>query len=129
MYVAARGEGRYVSIRAISEELDISFHFLTKTLQKLTERGILRSLRGPSGGVALACPARMISLYDIVVAIDDRDVFTQCVLGLTDCGEKTPCPLHKRWAAERMRIETMFREATLATMSRPVAEGLLRLVG
>ena len=42
---------RYHSIRDISDELDISFHFLTKVFQKLTLAGMLESLRGPKGGV------------------------------------------------------------------------------
>lgn len=127
LYIAARREGSYVSIRDISQELDISFHFLTKILQKLTHNGILKSYRGPSGGVDLARPAKNISLYDIVRAIEERDIFTSCVLGLHGCGEKQPCPLHDHWAGERGRIEKMFRGATLDRLSKPIADGLLRL--
>ncbi len=46
----------YVSISEIAERLNISFHFLTKTFQTLTQHGILESYRGPNGGVALTKP-------------------------------------------------------------------------
>src|SRR5690625_7578709 len=82
LHLATLKSDGYVSIRAISEELDISFHFLTKIFQKLTQAGILASFRGPNGGVALARPATRITLLDIVIAIDGPELFTECVLGL-----------------------------------------------
>ena len=50
LYVASFcGERHFVPIREISEKLGLSFHFLTKILQKLTEAGLMESYRGPSG--------------------------------------------------------------------------------
>ena len=96
LYIAAQDGAPYVSISEISKSLDISFHFLTKLLQKLTVHGLLKSYRGPSGGVALAKPARNISLYDIIMALGEGELFTSCALGLKGCGERAPCPLHKQ---------------------------------
>lgn len=128
LYVASQKNAEYVSIREISDKLDISFHFLTKILQKLTRGGILHSYRGPSGGVSLAKPAKSISLLTIVRAIEERDIFSSCVLGLAGCGEKSPCPLHQHWAAERSRIEKIFKQATLDKLAAQIARGELRLV-
>lgn len=113
--VTLKREG-YVSIREISEELDISFHFLTKIFQKMTQAGLLESFRGPNGGIMLARPAGQITLRDIVLAIDGPDLFRECVLGLPGCGNERPCPMHSRWAVERERIEAMFGRTTLAEM-------------
>lgn len=104
----------YVPIQTVSEDLDIGFSFLTKVFQQLNEAGLLTSKRGPGGGVALTRPATEITVYDIVVAIDGDDLFNECVLGLPGCGEAEPCPLHEHWTDERERIETRFRNATLA---------------
>lgn len=128
LYVAAqKKEAGYVPIREISDKLDISFHFLTKILQQLTESGIMRSYRGPSGGVQLTRTLNTISLYDVVIAIEGDAMFTQCVLGLEGCGEKTPCPLHARWEIERARLTKMFVETTLDRMSKQVNKDGLRL--
>ncbi|HMO51877.1 MAG TPA: Rrf2 family transcriptional regulator [Kiritimatiellia bacterium] len=127
LYIAAQEGGSYVSIKAISKELGISFHFLTKLLQKLTEHGLLKSYRGPSGGVTLAKPAKKISLYDIIVAQEEGELFSSCVLGLAGCGARTPCPLHKQWMTERKRLEKMFKRATLDKLAVQVARGELRL--
>ena len=67
IYVATKSDGdRYVNIGEISTELDISFHFLTKTFQVLTQNGILESHRGPLGGVLLKKPMDQIFLIDLV---------------------------------------------------------------
>ena len=53
LYIAAAPSGGYTSVREISEALGIPFPFLAKIAQTLTQAGILRTLRGPTGGVAL----------------------------------------------------------------------------
>lgn len=117
----------YVSIRTVSDELDIGFSFLTKVFQQLNDAGLLTSKRGPGGGVALTHPPEQIHLYDIVVAIDGDDLFEECVLGLPGCGEAKPCPLHDQWKEKREQLETMFRNTTLAEVPdvrlTPLIEG------
>lgn len=116
LYLASLDEEGYVPISTISEELDISFPFLTKILQKLNDADLLTSQRGPKGGVALTKDASEVALYEIVVVIDGDDLFQECVLGLPNCGDAEPCPLHDEWTEERDRIETLFRNASLAEL-------------
>ena len=116
-----------VSIREISDELDISFHFLTKIFQKMSQAGLLESFRGPNGGIMLSKPAAHISLLDIVLAIDGPDLFKECVLGLPGCGNEKPCPMHFRWATERARLESLFGQTTLAEMADSIAVNDFRL--
>lgn len=127
LYVASQQKEGFVPIREISKELNISFHFLTKILQQLNEAGILRSYRGPSGGIQLAKPLKEISLYDVVVSIEGDGMFTQCVLGLDGCGEKKPCPLHARWEVERARLTKMLAETTLDKVARQAKRDGIRL--
>jgi Rrf2 family transcriptional regulator, iron-sulfur cluster assembly transcription factor len=127
LHLARLKSAGYVSIRDISDDLDISFHFLTKIFQKLTLAGILASFRGPNGGVALARPARDISLLDLVTAIDGQGLFHECILGLPGCGNRTPCPLHASWAVERSRLKSMFESMTLAATAEELETLGLRL--
>lgn len=117
MYIASLGQTEYVPIGQISEKLNISFHFLTKILQKLTETGILLSYRGPKGGIMLARAAKEIKLIEIVEAIDGSAIFQECVFGLPGCGNMTPCPLHAEWAILREKIRLMFESASLDTLA------------
>lgn len=120
-------EHEYLSIKHMSEELNISFHFLTKILQKLTKSRILVSLKGPKGGVALSRAPKLITLLDIVIAIDGPDLFSECLLGLPGCGTEVPCPVHEQWTAAREDLRTMFQDKTLADTSHDVEELKLRL--
>ena len=121
LYVAASPAEGYTSVREISEALGIPFPFLAKIAQTLTQAGILRTLRGPTGGVALARPAAEVSLKEIVLAVDGPGIFTRCVLGLPGCGDLKPCPLHSEWAGARARVEAMLGAASLADTARETA--------
>ncbi len=121
-----RDDRKFVPIRELSEELGLSFHFLTKILQQLTEAGIMESFRGPNGGIGLARPARSITLVDVIAAIDGMSLFSSCALGLPGCGEQTPCPLHDAWAKRRLDLQRMLEKTTLASLARELATHELR---
>jgi len=127
VYVAARGEDRFVPIAEIAAALDVSFHFLTKTLQTLSQHKILTSSRGPKGGVALARPAAEITVEAVVLAIDGNDLFERCVLGLAYCGDDDPCPLHGQWRLVKQEIARIFRETSLSTLAEEMGGRGLRL--
>lgn len=127
LFLASNQNGKYVSIKTLSEKLDISFHFLTKILQQLTAVNLLESLKGPNGGVRLSKPGKQITLLDIVVAIDGDELFQECVLGLPGCGMEQPCPLHKIWSSTRGDIRKMLEKNNLVEMARKGKEGNLRI--
>ncbi len=127
LYVSSRDHDEYVPIRVISADLGISAHFLTKILQQLTRAGIMKSFKGPRGGVALARSASDISLMEIVEAIDGPELFSECMLGLPGCGERKPCPLHDRWAEERTRLSRLFSQTTLDEIADPINRKAFRL--
>lgn len=120
LYIATQKERQFLTIREISEKLNISFHFLTKILQILTQKNILVSVKGPKGGVALARPATAINLLEIIEAIDGLGFFKQCVLGLDECDDEQPCPLHDEWGEMRGRIRSILEETSLAEMAQKV---------
>lgn len=117
---------KFIPIRELADELELSFHFLTKIMQVLTESKIMESFRGPNGGVGLARPAKDISLIDVIAAVDGMELFTDCALGLPGCGEQTPCPLHEAWGKRRQDLHRMFEKTTLASLAKELATNELR---
>lgn len=109
--------GKYLPIQRIADELGISFHFLTKILQVLTHAKILESYKGPSGGVRLARPAKMIQLIDVVTSLDGFESFQVCILGLPNCGDSNPCPLHNQYGKTRDQLQKMFEKTSLAKLA------------
>ncbi len=117
LYIATRSNQNYIPIREISSNLNISFHFLTKILQKLTEKNIMASFRGPHGGVKFTRPISSISLLEIITAIDGPDLFEKCLIGLDDCRDDSPCPLHDQWKTVRTELMDIFQNNSLETIS------------
>ncbi len=127
IYVAAHDADGYVSISQIASELQISFHFLTKVLQQLTQEGIMNSYRGPRGGVALAKNKADISLYDLIAAIDGTAIFTECMLGLPGCGVAEPCPAHDHWTRLRVELTGIAKRLSLKDLGDKASELNVRL--
>lgn len=127
LFLASTPDEEYVSIREMSEKLDISFHFLTKILQNLSGAGLMESLRGPRGGVRLTKDGTELTLFEIVKAIDGHDLFTECALGLPGCGTKKPCPLHDKWAETRDALRHMLEETTVVELAEKGKKMNLRI--
>lgn len=125
--VAKNGGTENVSIGEISEELDISFHFLTKTFQELNRANLLTSSRGPNGGVALTRPAKDISMLEVIMIIEGEDFFDTCLLGLPDCGGGDPCPIHEVWKGKKEKMREEFETTSLADLGSKVSEEKMRI--
>ena len=95
LYLAIENKRNYISIREIAEELDIPFHYLTKILQRLNHKGIVKSVKGPQGGVTFNKAPEKISLYDLITAIDGQEIFTRCLIADVKCSSKNPCVFHR----------------------------------
>jgi|SRR5699024_270548 len=117
----------YVTIKELSEGLSISYDFLTKILQQLTSSGIMKTKKGPKGGIKLAKPAEAISLLQIVKSIDGIEQFEQCLLGLPGCGTEEPCPMHDWWSAKQEEITNIFETTNLLESADDLQNGSLRI--
>lgn len=121
MLIASRCEqAAFVATRDIASELQLSPCFLTKILRSLTTAGILTSLRGPGGGVALARPPEQVSLLDLVGVLHGQAMPRDCLLGLSQCRDDGACPVRTRWAKALAELQTLFAGVTLQEwMLRP----------
>ena len=111
--LAAEKPGGYLLLEDLCEGTDLPRHFVAKILQDLVRRELLASAKGRGGGFALARPPNTIRLYDIVVAVDGVKQFNECVMGLAQCDDHQPCPLHDDWTIVRKVIENFLLETTL----------------
>ena len=114
MLIASRREhAAFVATRDIASELQLSPCFLTKILRSLTTAGILTSLRGPGGGVALARPPEQVSLLDMLRVLHGPALTGACLLGLPHCHDDGACPMRSRWAKAHAELQTLFAGVTL----------------
>lgn len=96
VYLAQHGERPRLS-QEIARELQIPKHFLAKILQDLSKNRLLFSYKGRGGGFKLARPAREIKLLEVIAAIEGPQFGQGCLLGLPECSDDSPCPLHYQW--------------------------------
>lgn len=113
LLLALEPEGAPRRVSEIADELGVPRTYLSKVLQGLTRVGLLHAVRGPGGGVCLARPPREIHLWDVLSALEPAREFEQCFLGLGQCNEVQPCPLHDAWGPIRADILAMLQTKSL----------------
>ncbi|MBZ5528988.1 MAG: Rrf2 family transcriptional regulator [Acidobacteriia bacterium] len=118
LYLALQPPGKLSTVQAIAAGTGLPKSYLAKILRKLDEAGLVRSFRGPGGGIELGRAPEEISLWKLVSAVDGSENFGECVLGAKVCSEGKPCPLHEQWKPLRENMKRMLDETTLATMAK-----------
>jgi Rrf2 family protein len=91
--VLAAHEGQVMSKRTIAKSFGIPVNFLAIILPKLVQRGIVESLPGPRGGYRLARQARLVSLYDVIFAVDRDFTLARCLGDKLSCDHRDRCPV------------------------------------
>jgi len=93
-----KDENALSSSREISENYHIPKELMAKTMQKLSKKGYIRSIKGSFGGYYLNISLRKINLIDFIESIEGPIGLVKCSIDehcdLTDlCNIKTP--IHK----------------------------------
>ena len=122
------GNGSKVSIKEIAKNTDAPEPFVAKVLQILSKRGIINSLKGPNGGFYIEGPAKTTSLMEIVKAVDGDKLFVSCGLGIKNCSERKPCPIHYEYKEVRDKIIKMLKENTIQELAAGLVEGEYYLI-
>jgi len=117
LYLALKPPGERTSIKELTRRLGIPYHFVAKILQRLTRKGLLNSLKGPTGGFTLGMPAKNITLFHVVEAVDGVGFTNSCVLGFPECSGKNPCAVHQKWGELRDGVYAMLVEKNIAQMA------------
>jgi Rrf2 family protein len=116
-------EGSKLNINEIAKEIDSPVHFTKKILQTLSREGIISSIKGPNGGFFLEPSAKPIPLNNIVKAIDGDDVLYTCSLGLKECSDEFPCPIHHDIKKYKDQLRKIMKEKTVQDLSYELSEG------
>jgi len=118
LYLALRPPGTMTSIKDLTGALRIPFHFVAKILQRLTRKGLVSSLKGPTGGFMLGHPAEKITLFEVINAVDGTIALDSCLLGFSECSSAHPCGVHKEWQKVRSSTKSILMNQTIAAMAQ-----------
>jgi|TARA_R110000764_G_scaffold60957_1_gene130416 Rrf2 family protein len=107
-----------VNIGNVAEAIDSPTAFTAKILQRLVKGGIVDSRKGPHGGFSITKERiSVITLKEVVTIIDGDSVYNGCGLGLEECNEEKPCPLHKKFNPVRDKLTVMLEQTTLEDLA------------
>ena len=136
-YVTSLGN-KAASAREIAEKHDVPVELLAKVLQRLVQRGVLKSQQGIHGGYLLSRAADTVTVAEVVEAIDGPLQLTVC--GTTDerCEQFSKCNIRDPLHRIRDRIIGALMACTIAELvsprpddpvAMPIATGGLAIAG
>lgn len=115
-----------VSLADISARQGISLSYLEQLFARLRRGQLVNSVRGPGGGYLLSRPSDMISVAQIIVAVDENVDATGCQGG-ADCQGGETCLTHRLWCELSEQIHSFLSGITLASLvERPEVQQIAR---
>ena len=118
-------EGKRVSLKRVSKEINSPEAFTAKILQLLAKNDIISSVKGPNGGFEIdRKKMNEIKLSQIVSAIDGDAIYKGCGLGLKNCSEIHPCPVHNKFKKIRNDLRDMLENTSVYELSRGLKKGI-----
>ncbi len=106
-----------VTLKSISKNQGISLSYLEQLFAMLRRNNLIKSVRGPGGGYLLTRNFDLISMADIVVAVDEPLDITQCD-GREDCHHGKRCLSHDLWSELSDQLYTFLHSIRLGDMCR-----------
>jgi Rrf2 family protein len=125
-HLTVRTDVPSASAREIAEAYDIPVELMAKVLQRLVRRGLLASHQGTRGGYRLSRAASLISIADVIQAIDGPLTVTACSSDAENCGQYSKCSIRDPLWRIKDRIVAALATCSLQEMS---ADGPLEDVG
>jgi len=116
LYLAQLGPGGQASTAQIARAQSIPLTFLAKIVSQLAASGMVRATRGARGGVALARSADLISLLDIVEAIDGPVALNECVTDPSNCPLGDTCSVRPVWCETQTELVAKLSQTKFAQL-------------
>ncbi|MBL0144104.1 MAG: Fe-S cluster assembly transcriptional regulator IscR [Betaproteobacteria bacterium] len=104
-----------VTLSGISARQRISLSYLEQLFGKLRRRALVESVRGPGGGYNLARPSSLLTVADIINAVEESIDSTQCG-GKENCHDNQRCMTHDLWEELNATVHGFLSRVTLAQL-------------
>jgi len=111
-------ENNKMMVKDISERINVPKAYIAKLLQELSKRKILSSTKGPKGGFYISEVNKNQPIIKIIDIIDGKKRIESCVLGLDDCNEHKPCPLHALISPSRSKMIVLLESKTIKDLAK-----------
>lgn len=116
-------KGKRLSIGQIAEAIESPVPFTGKILQTLARHEIISSAKGPGGGFFISENSRPVKIMEVVELIDGKQAFERCGLGLKECNENHPCPIHNEFKSYSAKLKNLLQNKNIQDLSKEIAAG------
>jgi Rrf2 family protein len=106
--------GKSVPLGTLAERRGMPVQFLEQVFAVLRRAGIVTSRRGATGGYRFARPPAVITVLDVVAALDGLPTPAECTQGLCDGGDG--CGAASIWIEAEQAAEKVLAQTTLAEL-------------
>ncbi len=112
--IEPKGQSTTAEIPAL---FDASRHHLAKVHQRLTKAGLIKSHRGPAGGVSLAKKPSTITLLEVYEVMEGSMLCKPCLFGKNEC-PRNDCVLGALLPGLAQQVRDYFETTTLAQLAQ-----------
>jgi Rrf2 family protein len=121
--IALNSNGGPVLLKDIAKRQDVSAQYLEHLVAPLIRAGVLRSIRGAKGGIALAKPPEEIRLSRVIEVLEGSVAPVECVDNAALCARSGQCVARDVWGEIKAAIMEVLESITLKDlMDRQMAK-------
>jgi len=102
-----------IMIKDISKRQDISDLYLEQLFNRLKTAGLVRSTRGPRGGFTLTRSPSLITMRDVLQAMEGSTAPVECVDNAQICARADSCVTRRLWTAMKQAMDEVLDSTTL----------------
>ena len=119
IYLAQKSSAdQKIGITELAKSIGSPKSFTAKILQNLTrDNKLIHSVTGPNGGFYLTDQAKQKSLWHVLELLGDEGIVTGCILGLKECNEINPCPMHSQYKKIKPQLMNILDHKTIQELA------------
>jgi len=117
MELAARQGRGPVSAEVIAHNQALSSQYIHLLTNGLRTAGLIRAVRGPSGGYVLARDPSTITALEVITALEGDLAPTRCVEDSTVCERSGQCVAREVWSEVASAVHGVLSRITLADLA------------
>jgi len=104
---------QWTSARELSSACDITRPAALRLIRQLAQADLIKTRRGPGGGVKLLKETSEVTFLDIMLATDKRRGVNPCLTGDFQCNRQQFCAARQRLQPLQVTIDDFFKNLTL----------------
>ena len=102
-----------VLLRDVAARQDISLLYLERLVAPLVAGGIVRTTRGPKGGISLAKPPGQIKLSEVIQLLEGSTAPVECVNDPMVCDRSGICATRDIWDELKKKTDSILESVTI----------------